>query len=204
MHLQTVKAYFPTLPSNCSHCFFVCLFVFLNCSAVFSLHFCVPAILSKSSVYINSCTQTVNKHTLGIKTAVANIICFNWNTIVHVYVWTLHSFAAFSLPLAYENFPVNPNGVLTVHTEWLLDVMLYSVHTGEKGFQETISRNWDGLKNQTLCIATYNVRAHWEGLQTLKGPHKAFIFMIFTFIGCIFIFIFHFPTLSGLNESTLG
>ena len=39
-----------------------------------------------------------------------------------------------------------------VHTEWLLDVMLYSVHTGEKGFQEAISRNWEGQKNQTLCI----------------------------------------------------
>ena len=42
------------------------------------------------------------------------------------------------------------------------------------------------------------------GPQTFKGPREGFIFMIFTFLGCIFMLFFFFLSLSialsGLNE----
>ena len=36
--------------------------------------------------------------------------------------------------------------------------------------------------------------------QAFKGPHEAFILMIFTFMGCIFTLFLTFPALSGLNQ----
>ena len=36
--------------------------------------------------------------------------------------------------------------------------------------------------------------------QAFKGPHEAFVLMIFTFMGCIFTLFLTFPALSGLNQ----